>query len=210
MDCCRTAGAEPFTEKQARRDARRFRRKGLDEWAGRLADTLHPDGATVLEVGAGIGSLTLELLKRGATRAVDVELSPGYERVAVKLAEEQGIADSVERRVLDFAQSADELEPADVVVMHRVVCCTPDGVELVRAAAEHARRELAFSFPRSGPGARIFARLAAAFATVVRWDWRFYVHSPKAMIRAAEEAGLRQTCDERGFVWSVATFERPS
>ena len=209
MDCCRTAGAEPFTEKQARRDARRLRRKGLDEWARRVADTVHPAGATVLEVGAGIGALTLELLERGAIRAVDIELSPGYERVALQLAQEHGVADAVERRVLDFAQSADDLEPADVVVMHRVVCCTPDGVGVVRAAASRARRELAFSFPRSGPGARVFARVAGLVARALGWEWRFYVHSPKAMIRAAEEEGLRQTRDERGFVWSIAAFERP-
>jgi SAM-dependent methyltransferase len=210
MDCCRTPGAEPFTEQQARRDARRLRRKGVDEWARRLANTVHPDGATVLEVGAGVGGLTFELLRRGATHAVDVELSPGYERVAAELAAERGVAGAVERRVLDFAQAAAELEQADVVVMHRVVCCTPEGVEIVRAAAQRARRELAFSFPRSGFGARLFARLTALLATLLRWQWRFYVHSPKAMIAAAEEAGLRQTRDERGFVWSIAAFERPA
>jgi SAM-dependent methyltransferase len=209
MDCCRTPGAEPFTEKLARRDARRYRRKGLDEWARRLAGTVHPEGATVLEVGAGVGGLTLELLERGATHAVGVELSPGYERVAGELARERGVADAVGRRVLDFAHAADELEDADVVVMHRVVCCTPDGVEIVRAAARRARRELAFSFPRSGVGARLFARLIAVVATLMRWQWRFYVHSPKALVAAAEECGLRQTRDERGFVWSIAAFERP-
>jgi magnesium-protoporphyrin O-methyltransferase len=208
VDCCRAPGAEPFTEKLARRDARRLRRKGLDEWAQRLADTVHPQGASVLEVGAGVGGLTLELLRRGAVRAVDVDLSPGYERVAQELAQERGVADAVERRVLDFVEDAGELEQADVVVMHRVVCCTPDGVKVVRAAAEHARRELAFSFPRSGPGARLFARLVGTFAAVMRWQWRFYVHSPKALIAAAEAAGFRQTRDERGFVWSIASFER--
>jgi len=209
MDCCRTAGAEPFTEKQARRDARRLRRKGLDGWARRLADTVHPAGATVLEVGAGIGALTLELLRRGATHAVDVELSHGYDRIAAELALDEGVADAIERRVVDFAEAGDEVGSADVVVMHRVVCCTPDGVGVVRAAASRARREFAFSFPRSGPGARVFARGAGLVARALGWEWRFYVHSPKAMIRAAEEAGLRQTRDERGFVWSVAAFERP-
>jgi magnesium-protoporphyrin O-methyltransferase len=208
MDCCRTSGAEPFTEKQARRDARRLRRKGLDEWARRLADSVHPDGATVLEVGAGVGGLTLELLRRGATHAIDVELSPGYDGVAEELAQEHGLAGAVERRVADFAQAGEELGPADVVVMHRVVCCTPDGVGVVRAAASRARRELAFSFPRSGLGARVFARGAGAVARVLGWEWRFYVHSPKALVAAAQEAGLRQTRDERGFVWSIAAFER--
>jgi magnesium-protoporphyrin O-methyltransferase len=208
MDCCRTSGAEPFTEKQARRDARRLRRKGLDEWARRVADSVHPAGATVLEIGAGVGGLTLELLSRGATYAVDVELSPGYDDVARELAQERGAADAIERRIVDFAAAGSEVETADVVVMHRVVCCTPDGVGVVRAAAMHARRELAFTFPRSGLGARVFARVVDVVARVLGWEWRFYVHAPKALVAAAQQAGMRQTRDERGFVWSIAAFER--
>jgi hypothetical protein len=36
-------------------------------------------GASVLEVGGGVGEIHLELLRRGATRAVNLELSPAYE-----------------------------------------------------------------------------------------------------------------------------------
>jgi SAM-dependent methyltransferase len=209
MSCCRARGAEPFTERQARRDARRLRRKGLDGWAQRLAGSVDPAGTTVLEVGAGVGGLTFELLRRGAVHAVDVELSPGYEQVAAELARERGLERSVDRRVLDFAHAADELEPAGVVVMHRVVCCTPAGPAIVRAAAERTERALAFSFPRARWWMRAGAGVLNAAAALARWEWRFYVHPPAALTAAAEAAGLRETRRERGLVWELAAFERP-
>ena len=40
---------------------------------------------------------------------------------------------------LDIARSPEAVAPADVVVLHRVVCCYPDHVALLTAAGEHAR-----------------------------------------------------------------------
>jgi hypothetical protein len=36
-------------------------------------------GATVLEIGGGVGEIQLELLRLGAASATNLELSPGYE-----------------------------------------------------------------------------------------------------------------------------------
>ena len=128
MTCCPPRGAEPFTEKLAKRDLRRLRRRGLDPTTVALVDAVAPGAGTVLEIGGGIGALHLELLRRGATRATNVELSPAYEGAAATLVEEGGAEEHVERRVLDFTRDAELVEPADVVVLNRVVCCSPEGV----------------------------------------------------------------------------------
>ena len=39
-------------------------------------------GASVLDVGGGIGAIDLELLEAGAARATNIELSGGYEEAA--------------------------------------------------------------------------------------------------------------------------------
>ena len=43
------------------------------------------EGATVLEIGGGVGEIQIELLKSGAARAVNLELSPAYEAEATEL-----------------------------------------------------------------------------------------------------------------------------
>src|SRR5712691_1151450 len=101
--CCPPAGCEVFTERVARRDAQRYRRRGLGKVARRLVALVAGKGAEVLEVGGGVGAMQIELLRAGAERAVNVELSPAYEPEAEKLLRETGLEERVERHVLDFA-----------------------------------------------------------------------------------------------------------
>jgi predicted RNA methylase len=68
-----------FGARTARRDAKRYRRKGLDDTAGVMVDFLRRrglEGASVLEIGGGVGALETELLRAGAAQAVNVEPSP--------------------------------------------------------------------------------------------------------------------------------------
>jgi magnesium-protoporphyrin O-methyltransferase len=71
-----------------------YRRRGLDRTARRMVAFLEergPRGATVLEVGGGVGEIQLELIKRGAMRTVNLELSPSYEEEARRLLREAGL-----------------------------------------------------------------------------------------------------------------------
>lgn len=210
--CCSGQGYDAFfTEKMASRDARRYRRRGLDANARRLVGFVvrhGVEGATVLDVGGGNGTLGLELLKAGAARAVTVELSSSYDETALQLAREAGVEDRVERMVVDFAQAADSLPEADVVVMHRVVCCYPDGVGLVEAAGSRARRLLAFSFPRRTWWTRLGVRLGNAVLRLRKTDFRGFVHSPGQLLAAAEDEGLRLEDESEAMIWRVAGFAR--
>ncbi len=164
----------------------------------------------MLDVGGGNGALGLELLKAGAERAITVELSSSYDATSAALAREAGVEDRVERRVVDFADAAEELPDADVVVMHRVVCCYPDGEALVAAAAGRARRLLAFSFPRR----TWWMRLGAAGVNVVlaarRMEYRSFIHRPERLLAAAESEGLIPAWEHEGTLWRIAGFERPT
>jgi magnesium-protoporphyrin O-methyltransferase len=202
-----------FDERQARKDARRYRRRGLGRSARWISDAVRVRGVagkSVLEVGGGIGDLQFELLEAGAARAVNVELSPGYEATAAELIAEGGVEDKVERRLGDFVREGGTIEPTDVVVMNRVVCCYPDYDALVGAAADHAQRTLVFTFPRDGlvvraafAGANLFLRLRGT-------DFRAFVHPRRAMLAVAESHGLRLVEERAGLVWRLAALERPA
>jgi cyclopropane fatty-acyl-phospholipid synthase-like methyltransferase len=84
------------------------------------------EGGTVLEIGGGVGEIHIELLKRGAESALNLELSPAYADVARQLLREAGLEERADWRLHDIAASPEVIEPADIVVMHRVVCCYPD------------------------------------------------------------------------------------
>lgn len=212
MRCCAASGcAEFFGERTARRDARRYRRRGLDANARRALEYLRGLGLerqTVLEVGGGVGAIQLELLRAGAARTVNVELSPAYERSAADLARGAGLEGRVERRVFDFAVAPDEVEPADVVVMHKVVCCYPDFRALVLPAAERARRALVLTFPREGWWIRAAVALQNVVQRLLGRSLRAYAHPPAAILAAAEERGLRRAYEHRDRIWQVCVLAR--
>ncbi len=134
MNCCTPTGYRTiFGTKTVERDARRYRRKGLTGSAGWLLNALTDEGVnkhSVLEVGGGIGSLQIELLEAGASHATNVEIIDNYEDTARSLISEHRVEDRVERHIADFAQQPDQVPVADIVIMHRVICCYPDAEAL--------------------------------------------------------------------------------
>jgi SAM-dependent methyltransferase len=206
--CCPPGGYDAmFDERQARRDLKRWREKGLKADALDAVDFLAREQVTsLLEIGGGIGAVQVELLRRGAERAVNVELSHGYEDVARGLAQGEGLEDRLERIVGDAV--FEELPDADAVLLNRVVCCYPDYEALLGVAASHARRLLVFTFPRSSwivaavvGGGNLLLRLG-------RREFRAYVHPRRALVAAAESHGLRVVHERRALVWETVALAR--
>jgi len=199
-----------FSRKSAARDARRFRRRGLTGTARALVELAgEVSGATVLDVGGGIGSMELVLLAAGAERATNVELSGGYEVQATALLAERGLADRVDRRVADFVTEGAAVEPHDLVVLHRVVCCYPDVDALMTAAADHALTRLVLTYPQERLPIRLGLRVVNLWLRVSGCGFRTYVHPVARILGAAEARGLRLERRERGgFVWESASLVR--
>lgn len=208
MPCCPPAGAEPFTTGMARRDARRYRRRGLDPVSRRLIRLAAPAGMRLLEIGAGVGALQVEALRAGAVLATGVELSPAYEAEAAALLAEHRMADRAPRLVADLLADPGAAPAADVVLLNRVVCCTAQPAGLLAVAAARAGSRLAFSFPRDVWWLRAGQRAVNLVARLQGWDWRFRVHRPADLVGAAESAGLRLESTEHGRIWQVAVLVR--
>jgi magnesium-protoporphyrin O-methyltransferase len=207
--CCSPTDYRRFFNRTfAARDLKRYRERGLTGSSRDLVE-LAGDvrGATVLDVGGGIGAIELELLARGGERATNIELSGGYEEAAAELLAERGLEDRVDRRVADFV--AAEVEPHDVVVMHRVICCYPDVDELVGAAAAHARRRLLLTYPQERPWMRLGLQAVNLWLWLSRCGFRTYVHPVARIVSAAEAQGMRLERRARsGLMWESAIFAR--
>jgi SAM-dependent methyltransferase len=202
--CSPTDYRRLFSRKQAARDLKRYRRRGLGATSRQLIELAGDvDGATVLDVGGGIGAIELALLQRGAARATNVELSGGYEEAAAELL--APFADRVDRRVGDFV--TDPVEPHDLVVMHRVVCCYPDVDALVGAAAAHTRRRLVLTVPQQHLWVRAGLRTINLWLRLTGCGFRTYVHPFERIVAAAERHGLRlERREPLGLVWESASL----
>jgi magnesium-protoporphyrin O-methyltransferase len=209
--CCRAGPVEQmFRPETARQNLESYRKKGLGALSRRMVETAAAgglDGAHVLDIGGGIGAVQAELLERGAATGEVVELVSAYEQPALELAREKGLEARVSYRVADILGDS-AVEPADVVIMNRVVCCSPDGIELTAAAARLARRTLVLSFPRDVVWARAGVGLLNAGLWVMRRSFRVFVHPTEELLAAAEADGLHVV--ERGGdrFWELAALTR--
>ena len=213
MSCCTPAAyGTVFDDREARRNARTYRKKGLDPTARRMVTFLSAQEEaprTVLEIGGGIGALHVELLRAGVSRATNIELSPAYESVAQDLLADAGLTDRVERHLGDFAATPEAFPRADVVIMHRVVCCYPEAARLVSAAASRAQRYLAMSYPRDVWWVRVgLAVENLLLFSMRRIGFHIYVHPPHTILATAEAHGFTPALRHRGWVWEAVVLKR--
>lgn len=216
-DCCGVQGADGyeaiFSAKFAGDLARRYRRKGLTRTEQRIVEFVNGTdiaGATVLEVGGGIGVIQLELLARGASRAVNLELSSAYEPEAAALMARAGVTERVTRIVgVDLARRPDAVEQADIVVLNRVICCYPDYDRLLSAAAGRARRAIVYSHPPRTWLTRCGVASENLMYRLTGGTYRGYVHPPDAMVDVVRRHGLEPVLRHRGFAWNVVGAIRP-
>jgi 2-polyprenyl-3-methyl-5-hydroxy-6-metoxy-1,4-benzoquinol methylase len=210
--CCDPHGFdEVFSPRFARKQARRYRRRGLGSAERDMVEFLAGRGlagATVLEIGGGVGEIQLELLRRGASRTTNLELVTAYDGPARELAREAGLTDRVERRLHDIVEAPEEVERADVVVLHRVVCCYPDYERLLAAAADHAGRLLVFSHPPRHLASRAFVASQNAVLRLTGHRYQSFAHPPEAMLEVLREHGLTAVHSRRGPVWHTEGLVR--
>ncbi len=173
-----------------------------------FVETRGIEGASVLEIGGGVGYLSIDLLRRGAATATNLELSPSYEEEARDLVTRYGLAGRLARLQLDIARDPDAVSPADVVISSRVVCCYPDYAGLLSAAGSHARSLLVMSYPTANRLTRLWLTMENKIQVVRGQEFRAYLHDPAAMVGVVERTGLRLVMEHHGPMWSIAGFER--
>ena len=214
MTCCTPTGYRTiFGTKTAERDARRYRQKGLTgtaEWLSQALNAAGVSNRSLLEVGGGIGSLQIELLEAGASHATNVEIIDSYETAAQRLITEHGLEDRVERQIADYAQHPDKTPTADIVIMHRVICCYPDPDTLTSAACSSTRDRLAITIPREATWVRLAFWGMNTWLRLRRIAFRGYVHPHTQILQAARSHGFHPTRHDRGLLWESFILQHDS
>lgn len=210
--CCGSGACEEmFKPRFARRTLRRYRKKGLDKLEREMVASVPAralDGARVLEIGGGIGAIQAELLASGAGQGEIVELVAAYEPYARELAREKGFGNRSTFRVVDVLEHPELVAPADVVVLNRVVCCTPDGVRLTGVAARLAVRMLVLTFPRDRFLMRGLMRVGNFFLRLMGRSFRVFVHPRTSLHGAAQAEGMQLVKAGHGLVWEFLALQR--
>lgn len=213
MRCCQSAacGTGRFFSHFAGRYRRRYRARGLERsqeqlLAGLQSARLGP--CSVLEIGCGVGYLHQELLRRGGTRAVGVDLSERMLDEARLLATEAGLAERVDYRLGDFVDIAAHIERVDATLMDKVICCYPDARTLVGRALDKTGRVIALTYPRSHVFNRWMIAAGALMMALVRSSYRPYFYEPAEVSGWIEGCGFRRIWQSRTPLWLTQVYAR--
>lgn len=210
--CCATDLELGFDERVAARDLAAYRRDGLPADQRRLLAALVADGLgghSVLDIGGGIGAIHHDLLRAGARSVTDVDGSTAYLRAAQEEARQQGDLARIDYRHGDFVQLAEEIEPVDVVILVRVLCCYPDMPALVRASARRARRSYGVVYPRSTWWMRAAARASEGLRPVTGpIAGPGYVHSERDVDAAVRGEGFAPADIDSTWYWRIAFYRK--
>jgi magnesium-protoporphyrin O-methyltransferase len=209
-NCCEITD-NAFSEAEARSEIRNYRRRGPANQTKLILQAVRSLGlknANLLDIGGGIGVIHHELLEDLAQEATHVDASSAYLKEAKAEAARRGHRERVNFIYADFTDVASDLPKADVVTLDRVVCCYPDFRRLLKAAADHSTRALAFTYPRETWYLRIGLKLVNFFQRLRNDPFRVFLHPVAEMDALLRREGLERVALRRLFVWEMALYQR--
>jgi magnesium-protoporphyrin O-methyltransferase len=195
----------------AERDLEEWRDRGPHPATQELIEVIRSEGvagATLLDIGAGVGAVHITLLEAGAATAVDVDASREYLATARAEAERRGLAGRVEYRFGDVVELAADLPPADIVTLDSVICCYPYLPALLAAALRPDPRLVGLTYPRDVWWMRAYMRLYNLVHAVRRTGARYFIYRHTEVNRLMAQHGFANVHDGGRREWRVVLYRR--
>lgn len=209
-NCCEITD-QAFSEKEAKAEIKAYRKKGPAKHTKLIIGairSLSMTNAELLDIGGGVGAIQLELLGDVAVKATDVDASSSYLKVASEEAVRRGHESRVHFVHADFTDIADKIPQADIVTLDRVVCCYPDFRRLLKAAAGHSRKAIAFTYPRETWYLRIGFKIVNFFQSLGKDPFRIFLHPISKMDSLLRSEGFERVTRSQLFVWEMACYRK--
>jgi SAM-dependent methyltransferase len=191
--------------------ARRYRRRGPEPVQRKLLAGLTAagvTGASILEIGCGIGELQRRVLAAGAASAVGIDIASGMIDQARAAAARTGVAPRTTFLVGDAVERAAELPPAAVVLLDKVLCCYPEIDTLLAMSLERAQRLYAVVVPRPHWLVAVVWRLGIALSKLLRNSFHPYYHDWQRTAATIAAAGFQRIFAARTLAWEAWIFRR--
>ena len=212
MRCSQCQGIEDlFDQQYVAKELAHYRQKGADKTTRMLVEALQElgvAGLTLLDIGGGVGAVQHALFSAGVQNSTSVDASGAYLNAAREEAGRRGYAERVTYQHGNFVDLAEEVTPADIVTLDRVICCYPDMEQLVGLSAAHSRKLYGLVFPRDDWWVKIVLALQNFYFGLKRSPFRTFSHSTQAVEDLLSRAGLRRRAFRRTLAWQVVVYVR--
>lgn len=212
MPCEHCCGAQKlFDDKEARKELKRFRKKGPRKTTRKLIEGLadrNLSGMSLLDIGGGIGAIQLGLFKKGVARSTDVNASTAYLTTAQQEMHALGLDQKTRFIEGDFLDCHQDIAPHDIVTLEKVICCYPDVEGLLNQSLAKCTRYYGIVYPRDGWMAQILTGLANLYFRLQKNPFRTYIHPVKKVRGLIFQSGFQRTSASSAFPWIIEWYER--
>jgi len=206
--CC---GTGSFFSRWSRFYAKRFRSGGLEPVQKYLLEGIRLQPVrerSVLDIGCGVGSLHLTLLKEGAKHSLGVDMSEGMLREAKRFALEFGLAEKTDYVAGDFTQLSSSIPESDITILDKVVCCYEDVEGLVRTSTQKTGQTYAVSHPRENVLMRLLFRGHMTLAAIFHWSFHPFWHDWAQVRSLVLSNGFELVYENATISWQVLVYKR--
>ena len=212
MNCCSNKSpAGKFFDKESRKFAKKYRKKGLEKITRMMLtgiEELGVDGKSVFEVGGGVGGAHRQLLQRGASKVYATELSQEMITIATEFTKEENLEEKVEYILGDIVEMNGEIPEVDITMHDKVICCYEFSDALIEKSLDKTKNIYAFVMPRDTLLGRLFIRFIIFISKVLRWDFHPFLHPVGPILDKIENAGFRLKYENKTFIWKARVYER--
>lgn len=215
MNCCQRPQCQGienlFDESQAERDLEKYLDKGPAKTTKILIEqikSLEIENATLLDIGGGVGAIQYELLNAGAAKAIHVDASSAYIKIARQEAADRDLDTQIEYHIGNFVELAPEIGPADIVTLDRVICCYDDMPSLVSLSAKKAKRLVGLVFPRDTWWIKMGVQIANWIQRIRKDPFFVFAHSAQAVEDILLQHGFTKQFMHKGIFWQVVVYRK--
>ena len=212
MGCCQCQGIENvFDEKAAKRQLKRYLKKGPSRTTRILLDEIRKKGVQgldFLDIGGGIGAIQYDLIKAGASKGTSIEASSAYLDLVRDEEFHNDLAKKVNFQIGDFTTMASEVKSFDIVTLDKVICCYDDMSELVGLSSKIARKIYAVIYPRSVWWTKLLFPMMNFYPIIKGNSFRVFIHPTEKVEEILFDNGFKRNYYTKTFFWQIAIFTR--
>ena len=212
MSCCQCQGIENmFDKKAAKRQLKRYLKKGPSKTTNMLLDAIHKidvQGLDFLDIGGGIGAIQYDLIKAGASGGTSIEASSAYIDVVKDEILQNSLAETVSFKYGDFTTMASDVNSADIVTLDKVICCYDDMSDLVGLSSKLARKIYAVIYPREVWWTKLAFLMMNFYAKIKGSSFRTFIHPTQKVEEIIFGNGLKRNYYATTLIWQVAIFTK--
>jgi 2-polyprenyl-3-methyl-5-hydroxy-6-metoxy-1,4-benzoquinol methylase len=194
------------------RHACRYRESGLTGTSRIILDRVRElgvSGKTVLELGCGIGGLSIELLREGARSVKGIDLSTSMIAHARELASSSPFKENATFLVGDGADT--QLDPHQVVILDKVVCCYPNMDAILKNSLEACKGIYCVALPQDngawGALAKLVLPLEVLYQRLRGCSFRGYLHDTEELDGKVRSHGFTELETDAHWQWVIKTYK---